>query len=153
MKKFPLIVVAAFLLSLGAISLGTCAATLELLTREEAALPEARSFGFSTSLRSDGPAIRVKDVEVGEGQPSFPLEVGFATRAGGAVDLATLKMECLKSTTIDLTPRIKPYATTEGVRIANVSLPPGLYRFRVAIGDVNGRMSEKDFTVKVSVKF
>jgi hypothetical protein len=153
MKKFFLMIVAGLLLALGTLSTGTCAGALELLTREEAALPESKSYGFSSSLRNDGPAISVKDVEIGADQLSFPLTVGFASKIGGDVDLATLKLECLKSSPIDLTARIKPYAGKEGVRIASVSLPPGLYRFRVAIGDVNGRMSEKDFTVKVSVTY
>ena len=116
-------------------------------------MPEAKSFGFVTNLRNDGPTISVKDVEIGSGQQSFPLVIGFAAKEGGAVDVATLKLECLKSTPIDLTLRMKPYASRDGVKIDNVSLPPGSYKFRVAIGDANGRFSEKEFTVKVSMTF
>lgn len=132
---------------------GIAAEPVMLLTMEEAALPGSKSFGFAAHGGDDGPAILVKDLEVGADRGTFSLKVGFAPKSGGDVDLATLKLECLKSSPIDLTPRVMPYAGREGIVIERVSLPPGSYRFRVAIGDFNGRLSEKEFTVKVSVTY
>lgn len=127
------------------------AAPLQLLTGDEAALPEAKNFGFAGSLRQDGPVIVAQDVEVTGDTRTFPLSVGFAAREGAAVDLSTLRFESLKGESIDLTPRIRRYATKDGVKVDNVSLPAGTYRFRLGIGDVNGRFSETEFMVKVTV--
>lgn len=153
MKRVLKIAAAAFLLSLSLFSAGFAAAPLQLLTMEEAALPEAKHFGFAAALRSDGPSITARDLEVPPGEATFPLEVGFAAKDGTPVDLDTLKVECLKSAAVDLTPRIRPYAGKDGVKVDSVSLPPGSYRFRVAISDFKGRFSEKEFTVKVSVNY
>lgn len=144
---------AALLLTLALFSAALCAVPLQLLTAEEAALPGARNLGFASALRNDGPAIAASDIEVPPGAASFPLEVAFRARDGAPVDIRTLKLECLKNTTIDLSVRVSPYADEEGVKVDNVSLPPGYYRFRVGIGDFKGRFSEKEFTVKVSVNY
>lgn len=125
---------------------------LVLLSAREAALPGSRSFGFATAPQQDGPVIAVENLDIQEGTP-FPLTVSFTPREGTPVNIDTLKLECLKITPIDLTPRILPHASREGVRIDSVSLPSGSYRFRVSIGDVNGRFSEKEFTVNVSGTF
>jgi len=153
MKKYLSIAAAALLLTLSIFSAGICASSLQLLTMEEAALPESKNFGFAAALRNDGPSITARDLEVPPGERSFPLMLGFTPKDGAAVDLDTLKLECLKSTTIDLTSRIRPYAAKDGVKVDSISLPPGSYRFRVAISDFKGKFSEKEFTVKVTVNY
>jgi len=153
MRKFLKIAGAALLLTLSLFSAGFCATSLQLLTMEEAALPEAKNFGFAAALRNDGPSITARDLEVAPGSRTFPLHVGFAAKDGAPVDISTLRLECLKSSTIDLTPRIRPYADKDGVKVDSISLPPGSYRFRVAISDFKGRFSEKEFMVKVSVNY
>lgn len=153
MKRFLKITGAAILMGLLFCSAALCASPLQLLTVEEAALPEAKNFGFATALRNDGPSIRVRDLEVPPGEKTFPLEVAFDEKDSTPVDVSTLKVECLKNNTIDLTPRIRPYAGKDGVKVASVSLPPGAYRFRVGISDCKGRFSEKEFMVKVSVTY
>lgn len=152
MKRSLKLAGAALLITLCLFSAALAAAALQLLTAEEAARPEAKNFGFAAALRNDGPSITAKDLEVPPGQ-TFPLAVAFTAKDGTPVDIETLKLECLKSTPIDLTARVKPHAGKEGVKVDNVSLPPGYYRFRVAISDIKGRFSEKEFLVKVSVNY
>lgn len=125
---------------------------LILLSAEEAAMPGYRSFGFASNPQQDGPAITAQSMEIEEGKP-FPLHVGFSPKEGSPVNLSTLKLECLKSTPIDLTARVLPYAHRDGVKVDRVSLPSGSYRFRVSVGDINGRFSEKEFTVNVGGTF
>lgn len=124
----------------------------ELLSVEEAARPTERSFGFAAQASDNGPVIDAGDLEVQESRP-FTLMVGFSARDGAAPDLTTLRVECLKSPVIDLTPRLKPYVTPGGVTVERTTLPPGLHKFRVSINDVRGRLSEKDFTILVSGAF
>jgi hypothetical protein len=125
---------------------------LTLLSAEEAAMPGDRSFGFASSPQQDGPVITAQNMEIENGT-TFPLTVSFSPKEGSPVNLATLRLECLKSTPIDLTARVAPYVQRDGVRVDRVSLPSGSYRFRVSIGDVNGRFSEKEFSVTVGATF
>jgi len=142
---------------LGAVSAGRVHAAaqepvLQLLTAEEASRPEEKSYGFASPLPDNGPVIGVPKLEVIEGKP-FALVVSLTPRDGAAPDPSTLRVECLKSPAIDLTPRIRPYVSPEGVNIDNVALPAGLHHFRVSVSDARGRMSEKDFTIVVSGMF
>lgn len=153
-------IVAAWLVGaalLGAVSTGGAHAAaheplLQLLTDEEAARPEDRSYGFASPQPDDGPVIGVPKLEAIEGKP-FALVVRLTPRDGAAPDPATLRVECLKSPAIDLTPRVRPYVSEEGVNIDRVTLPAGLHHFRVSVSDARGRMSEKDFTIVVSGAF
>jgi hypothetical protein len=143
-----------FLLALvfGSVQADAGEVRFELLTNEEAARPVGRNFGFSTKAADNGPAIEVSDLEVPEAKP-FALRVRVKARDGAAPDLTTLRVECLKTPIIDLTPRLKPYITAEGVTVAQTTLPPGLHHFRVSINDARGHLSEKDFTIVVSGAF
>jgi hypothetical protein len=135
---------------------GTHAATVgpvvHLLTAEEASRPASKSFGFAAQSADNGPSIEAPELEVEEFRP-FVLAVKFSPRNGVAPDPATLKVECLKTPAIDLTLRVRPYATADGIRIDQVILPEGLHRFRVSVSDVHGRLSEKEFVVLVSGAF
>ena len=126
-------------------------ATLDLLTEEEAAQPAAKSYGFSSRERSDGPIIEVENptLDAEEGKLTA-LRIKFAPKAGEGVNLETLKVECLKQKNIDLTLRIKPYAKNDGIYVEKFKMPAGSYHFRVGVGDYQGRFSEKEFTVTVS---
>ena len=125
---------------------------LQLLTAEEAARPEEKSYGFASPQPDNGPFIGVPKLEVTEGKP-FALVVRLTPRDGAGPDPATLRVECLKSPAIDLTSRVRPYVSLEGLNIDRVTLPAGLYHFRVSVSDVQGRLSEKDFTILVSGAF
>jgi hypothetical protein len=127
---------------------------LDLLSPEEAARPAAKAYGFASQERSEGPIISVvSPIEDAEEGPISALRVKFTPRAGDRVDLTSIKLECLKETPLDLTPRIRPYLTRDGINAEKVRLPEGIYRFRVGIADYQGRFSEKEFTVKVSGTF
>jgi len=136
----------------GAVQAATGEARLELLSVEEAARPADRSFGFSAKNADDGPVIDVSNLEVQEAKP-FALKVRVKARDGSAPDLTTLRVECLKTPIVDLTPRLKSYINSEGVLVNQTTLPPGLHQFRVGISDARGRFSEKDFTILVSGTF
>lgn len=127
---------------------------LELLTAEEAAGPTAKVYGFAARERSDGPAIVIDTPQQdGEDTAVTKLRIKFIPRQGNRVDLATLKVECLKETPIDLTPRIKPYLTDSGISVKRVRAPEGVYRIRVTVADYLGRLSEKEFALNVSGSF
>ena len=124
--------------------------TVCLLTDEESALSEAKSFGYAAALPGDGPSIRVIHPEPSlEQQSPFRLHVRFIPKAGSSVDAATLKVEALKIITVDITDRVKPYVTTGGIVMEKASIPPGNHRIRLTIGDDRGGITQEVFTVKV----
>ena len=124
---------------------------LELLTPEESALA-APPPGLVQAgrLLNDGPEIVVSQPQENVPyNPPIPILVHFIPNNGRDVDLTKLKIEVLKIITIDITPRVLPYATKEGIKVEKASLPPGEHKIRVIIGDVSGGMTERVFHVKV----
>lgn len=124
---------------------------LELLTPEESAMADPPSGPIQAGrLLNDGPEIVVSQPQENVPyNPPIPIVVRFIPYNGRDVDLTKLKIEVLKILTIDITPRVLPYATKEGIKVEKASLPPGEHKIRVIIGDVSGGMTERVFRVKV----
>lgn len=125
---------------------------LELITAQEAATPDMPSFIWHLEAGRDegGPVIEVITPQSGKPYKS-PLQiiVRFIPKDGNEVDLSTLKVEYLKLFTIDLTPKVKPYATEDGIKISEAKLPSGIHTIRVTIGDVRGAVTRQVFSVEV----
>jgi len=100
---------------------------MTLLTDEEGAMKEAPSDLFEIgSPVDDGPEIEVVVPEVNnEYKAPVKIVVLFLPRDGKEVDLSKLKVEALKFFNIDLTKRVLPYTTKEGIKIENAKLPKG----------------------------
>ena len=127
---------------------------LELLTAKEAALPMAKTYGFAARERSDGPVIVIESPsQDGDKLAGASLRIKFVPRLGEKVDLKTLRLECLKEHPVDLTQRIKPYVTPQGISVDKVRIPDGIHRFRVSIADYQGKLSEKEFVMSVTGAF
>lgn len=127
------------------------------ITPEEAAMAAAPDTGpFGRGLieagRDDintGPLIEILK-PVDGGQVLSPLEVAvrFVPRLG-PVDLATLKVSIVKFITIDITDRIKPYATADGIQVKEANIPAGKHRVRIAVSDTAGGTSIKELMLDV----
>lgn len=108
-----------------------------LLTAEEARLPEG-SHPMGRAI-TRGPGVQVlspTDVVAN----AFALEVKFEPRGGTRIDLSTLKVEYLKSPTVDLTDRIRPHAREDGISAGSLRVPVGEHRLRVSVRDIEGRV-------------
>lgn len=127
-------------------------ATVQLMTDEEAALPERKQqLGFAGAPADTGPAILIR--KPGDGvsvAAGFPLVIQFSAATGRTIDPGSIRLVCLKQPLVDLTPRIRPYASEKGVSIDRVTLPPGLYRLRVSLADSRGDTSEREFSLTVT---
>ncbi len=123
---------------------------VDLLTTEEGSMAEARSFGYTGDLPKNGPAIRVLAPEIDKVQRSpFRLAVRFVPKPGSTVDTESLKVEALKIVTIDLTDRVRPYVSPQGIEMEQARIPSGNHRLRVTIGDGKGGITQEIFTVRV----
>lgn len=124
---------------------------VQLITPEEAAQPNAhlKTGMFGWKEPSDGPTIEFRaptpDTEVAK---PIPIEIDFKENQA-PVDLSTLQVSYLKVIAIDITDRIKPYATKNGIKIEKADLPAGSHRVRFSIRDMQNNLSEK--TLKVTI--
>jgi len=146
------VLVALMFLSFPVISWAKGGNVLELITAEEAASPELPSSALhiEAALSEDGPAVDVLTPKNGKSyKPPVGISIRFIPKEGGDINLSTLKVEYLKFITIDLTQRVRPYATKTGIEIPETSLPSGTHTIRLTIGDVSGGVTRLIFYVKV----
>jgi hypothetical protein len=130
-----------------------------LITPEEANLPDAPAeppaepgvpLGPPKEKEDFGPRIRV--IKPPEGQlvtPPLDIEVQFHPQNDAAVDLVTLEVKYVKFVSIDITDRVRPYATPEGIRVTGVSFPKGKHTIRISIADNRGALTSRLLTVTI----
>lgn len=139
-----------------------------LVTEKEARLPDAKLPPYEDYLKQRGlfdsfrqfsspkegesakgpeiSLIRPKDGATYAGP--LEIDVRFIPRTG-PVDLKTLNVEYVKLWGIDITERVRPYATSEGIKLQNAQFPPGNHRVKISIGDAGRNFSSRAFSVRV----
>jgi len=152
-RRCCLIAVVSFLfLSFPLTTMAKGGRILELITAEEAASPERppSALHFEVALSKEGPEVDVLTPKNGKSyKPPVEISIRFIPKEGREIDLSTLRVEYLKFITIDLTKRVRPYATKKGIEIPKTSLPSGTHTIRLTIGDVSGSVTKRIFYVKV----
>jgi len=130
-----------------------------LITPEEAAQPGApegvlappggHPFEIGREAPDSGPIIELVKPEGEAARPS-PLAVLIRfTPRSAPVDLSTLAVTVVKLISIDITDRVRPYASPEGIDIPDAKLPSGQHTVRISVGDAGGGISRKQLTVTV----
>jgi hypothetical protein len=98
---------------------------------------------------SAGPVINVIEPSNGSRLPT-PVQVliHFAP-SSEPIDLASLKVVLIKFITIDITDRVRPYVTPEGIQVKEAKIPPGKHRVRITLADRTGKISMKEVSFEV----
>lgn len=80
----------------------------------------------------------------------MPIQVliRFTPRAE-PIDLASLKVTLVKFIDIDITDRIRPFVTLEGIQVKEAKIPPGKHRVRITVSDKAGDLSVKEVSFEV----
>ncbi len=128
------------------------------ITPEEAAMaPAAKTdplqggehFAIGREDVEVGPIIEVEKPKAGVPQNS-PMEivVKFVPRSH-PVDLRTLEVELVKFINIDITDRVAEYTTEQGILLKEANVPLGSHRVRIALADVTGAVSVREFLFEV----
>jgi hypothetical protein len=114
-------------------------------------MPDAPKKPFDVARTfNNGPDIKViLPVLNKEYKVPVRLVVRFIPQNSKEVDISKFKVECLKFISINITEKILPYTTKEGITMENAQLPAGQYTFRLTIGDVAGGITQETFQVKV----
>ncbi len=146
-------------LGLAALSPTARAQGIWLITPEEAAMPPAppeqsrlqggMPFDIGRDLPDTGPMIELLKPNDGTSTP-VPVEVSirFEPRAA-PVDVSTLKVMVVKLFSIDITDRVRPYSSPQGIHIPDARLPSGTHTVRISLADTAGGVSRKQVIVSV----
>ncbi|MBH0201543.1 MAG: hypothetical protein HP496_04385 [Nitrospira sp.] len=107
----------------------------------------------STSEAGDltlGPGIKVIAPRENIVQTApFDIDIRFEQRGAAVVDLASLKVFLMKLWNIDITDRVKPYVSGDGIHLAHADFPKGQHTIKIAIADHEGHESARTMTVMV----
>jgi hypothetical protein len=125
-----------------------------LITEREAAMKDApREAPAATIMEKDamkGPMIIVHSPKAGETYPApLVVDLNFQPQPETAVDIHTLQVIYRKIIPIDITDRIRPYATEKGIYIPEADIPEGRHNIQIRIADTRGNVSVRDLTFSV----
>ena len=124
----------------------------QLITPEEAALPA----GPVPGLQLRGSPTRRPNVIIiwpppaaGALQSPINLKLQFRAFGGAVVDPNSVVVTYLKTPAIDITQRIMPFISAEGIDISQAEVPPGKHQFWIELKDNDGRIGGTEFTFQV----
>lgn len=128
------------------------ASSFELITSTEAALPAAPV--LSLQLRGSPtrrPAVVIVSPPPTAGQLNSPLDLKLQFQAfgGATIDPSTVVVTYLKQPAIDLTQRLTPFITAQGIDIPQAQVPPGKHQFWIELKDNEGRIGGGAFSFQV----
>jgi hypothetical protein len=125
-----------------------------LISEAEANLPQAADTAMATRGITRGPGIEL--VSPAPGAPNLksplPLRVKFIARNSVAIDLASVKLTYLRVPAVDLTDRIKPHVTKDGIDMEEAGVPPGSHLIRLDLKDTEGRAATTTISLTVAPK-
>ena len=128
--------------------------TAWLITPEEAAMAPAPEGGGKGEIAVGGEADLGPNIEVvkptngGSAPPPVEVDIKFAPKLS-PVDPASLKVVVVKFINIDITDRVREYASASGIHVPSAQIPSGKHTVRVSIADKDGLRSYKDVTFEV----
>lgn len=134
------------------LALANRADAIELVTDAEAALPPDHL--PSLELRGSPtrrPSVTIVSPAPHAGAVSSPLllKVKLQSFGGAKIDTDSIVVTYRKTPLIDLTQRLRPYLTADGIDLQDAELPAGVHQFRIELKDKDGRAGGADFSFEV----
>jgi hypothetical protein len=123
---------------------------LTLISEDEAKRPVSDAALLDLRGITRGPTITVVSPTDAATRSPVVLKVRFEPHGGSSVDVASVKVTYLKSPAVDLTARLKPYITAEGIALDQAVVAAGRHVVRIELKDAQGRQSSS--IVKFSVE-
>jgi hypothetical protein len=146
------VTLAALVCLAGLSAAATRANAFQLITPEEAALPA----GLVPALQLRGSPTRRPNVTIiwpppaaGALRSPLNLKLQFRAFGGAVVDPNSVVVTYLKTPAIDITQRIMPFISAEGINILQAEVPPGKHQFWIELKDNDGRVGGTEFTFQV----
>jgi hypothetical protein len=102
------------------------------------------------SQKHESPQIIVRSPQEGAKiTRPFYLDIQFVPSNGAAIDVNSLQVHFRKVWNIDITERVRPYASPEGICMTNATFPQGRHMVTLTIADHQGRRSSRTITVEI----
>jgi hypothetical protein len=103
-----------------------------------------------TGTSIQGPAITVVAPAEGRVQSTpFDIDIRFERQGQTSVDLATLQVTLMTLWGIDITERVRPYASREGIHVNHMDFPKGQHTLKITISDDEGHASSRTMIVLI----
>lgn len=80
----------------------------------------------------------------------FEFKVELKAHGGATIDPAKVHVTYLKEPGIDLTDRLRPFVTADGIDMPNAEVPTGTHPLRIDVEDSDGRISHAVITLAVA---
>ncbi|MTJ84136.1 MAG: hypothetical protein F8N37_24385 [Telmatospirillum sp.] len=126
------------------------AAATTLITDDEAKRPNDAQVSATRGI-TRGPSIRYEAPQTGPaGHAPFDFKVQFEPHGGATIDPAHIKVTYLKVPNVDLTDRLKPYITADGINMPKAQVPAGEHPLKIEVEDSDGRSSEAMISLKAA---
>lgn len=122
-----------------------------LIKPEEAALPsppDAPTIALVTRGITRKPSVVLTSPEASVSSP-FNLNFKFQAHGGSTIKPDTFHLIYLKNPNVDLTARVKPFVTADGVNMTGAEAPPGKHTIKVLISDDANREGSFVFVLNV----
>ncbi|MDO8979465.1 MAG: hypothetical protein Q7V17_09570 [Afipia sp.] len=121
-----------------------------LISADEAKLPPPKgAVAVATRGITRGPKVAYIGT-ADKAQSPMRLQLKFESFGGAKIDTDSLKVTYIKSPSVDLTPRLKPFVKADGIDMPDAELPAGDHVIRVDVKDSEGRSASTSFTLKVA---
>jgi hypothetical protein len=123
---------------------------VRLITPDEARLPAPDAASGQNRNITRGPGVDpLAPPAIGVGGEPFRLAVRFKPRNGVAIDPAKVRITYRRQPAIDLSARLKPFITAEGIEAPAVIVPPGRHVIEIEATDKEGRLGRGQMTLTV----
>jgi hypothetical protein len=130
------------------------AAALELITAQEAALPDPVGLNLNLDVRgvTRGPKVVVISPAPGAGTVKSPLNLvlQFQSHGGTTIDQQFVKLIYLKIPAVNLTPRLGDLIKADGIEVHGAEVPAGIHYLKVEVMDSAGRLGSTTFALMVT---
>jgi hypothetical protein len=74
----------------------------------------------------------------------------FRAPGGAVIDPNSVVVTYLKEPAIDITQRITPFISADGINISQADVPPGKHQFWIELKDNDGRIGGAEFSFQVA---
>jgi hypothetical protein len=130
-------------------SLSLAQAGVVLITVDEARLPPPHQVAWSRGI-TRGPRIELSAVDEGHLRSPFHFKVNFRAFGGSSIDPKSVAVTYVRSSNVDLTQRVRPFANASGIDIPEAEAPPGEHLIKVTVTDSEGRQGATNFTLSIA---
>ena len=125
-----------------------------LISEAESKLPPGLDSAMATRGITRGPGIELVSPAPGAQnvKSPLPLQLKFVGRNAVPIDTASVKITYLRIPTVDLTDRVKPHVSKDGIDMPQADVPPGNHLIRIDVKDAEGRSTSSTITLVVAPK-